>query len=170
GSDMTGLADQSAPTAAHPIAYPFRAYQGNVTFGREVWGQRVFDLNKDGLANYGMYADWLNELQVLGGVAMLNDMFNGAEAYLETWERAFGVPLAACRPSRERFTSRGPGKGLRLGAGFDKVLLAAGQPLSRPGRSFRYCAGRGQDVVVFDGRGRAVLVASPGTRSRAGGV
>src|SRR5205085_8372024 len=150
--------------------YPFRAYGGNVSFGREQWGQRVFDLNKDGLANYGMYADWLNELQILGGAAMMNDMFNGAEAYLQTWERAFGVPASACRSAGERFTSRGLGRGLRLGAGADKVLLAAGQPSSRPGRSFRYCAGRGRDVVVFDSNGRAVLIASEGTRNRAGGV
>ena len=47
------------------------------------------DLNVDGTANYGMYADWLQELQVLAGPAIMNDMFNGAEAYLEMWQRAF---------------------------------------------------------------------------------
>src|SRR5205085_1270020 len=39
GSDMNGLADQSAPTAMHPIAYPFRSLDGRVRFGRERWGQ-----------------------------------------------------------------------------------------------------------------------------------
>lgn len=171
GSDMNGLADQSAPTSLHPISYPFHAFEGNVTFGREQWGQRVFDLNTDGLANYGMYADWLNELQLLGGNAMMNDMFNGAEAYLETWERAYGVPAAACRSGRERFTSRGAGRGLQLGAGAQTLLLAAGQPTSRPGRSYRYCAaGGGQDTAVFDSHGRAALISSTARGARANGV
>ena len=88
GSDMNGLGAQGGPTSAHPISYPFTSYDGGVTFDREVWGQRTFDLNTDGTANYGMYADWLQELQVLAGPAIMNDMFNGAEAYLEMWQRA----------------------------------------------------------------------------------
>ena len=36
-----------------------------MTFTREQWGNRTFDLNTDGLANYGMYADYLQELQRL---------------------------------------------------------------------------------------------------------
>jgi hypothetical protein len=88
GSDMNGLGSQGDPTSAHPITYPFTSYDGGVTFDREVWGQRTFDLNVDGTANYGMYADWLQELQVLGGSAIMDDVMNGAEAYLQMWQRA----------------------------------------------------------------------------------
>jgi microsomal dipeptidase-like Zn-dependent dipeptidase len=88
GSDMNGLGTQGGPTSAHPISYPFTSFDGGVTFNREVWGQRTFDLNTDGTANYGMYADWLQELQVLAGPQIMNDMFNGAEAYLQMWQRA----------------------------------------------------------------------------------
>ena len=50
---------------------------------------------------------------------------------------------------------------LRLGASADMLLKQAGQPWSRSGRSFRYCVtGGGQDRVVFNSKGRAVLVAS----------
>jgi len=107
GSDMNGLGTQPGPTVSGPIKYPFKSYGSGVTFSRERWGQRVFDFNKDGLANYGMYADWLRQLQSVGGRPLMNDMFQGAEAYLDTWERAYGVPATSCRPARERFSNAG---------------------------------------------------------------
>jgi hypothetical protein len=131
GSDMNGLAQQPGPSTATPISYPFKSYDGRVTFTREQWGQRTFDLNTDGLANYGMYADWLRELQGLGGKPIMADMFQGAESYLEMWERADGVPAMSCLPSHERFTNRGLGTSLRLGAGVQGALYGAGQPLAR---------------------------------------
>jgi hypothetical protein len=170
GSDINGLAHQSEATNRHPIRYPFRSHTGQVSFGRERWGQRVFDLNVDGLSNYGMYADWLQELRILGGRQMMADMFRGAESYLQTWERAYGVPLGHCRPAGERFTHAGLGR-LGLGAGSQTLLYRAGQPSSRPGRSFRYCVrGGGRAAVVFSARGRAVLVASTARGDRAAGV
>ena len=45
GADMNGLAQESQPTSGDPIRYPFNSYDGRVTFTREQWGQRVFDLN-----------------------------------------------------------------------------------------------------------------------------
>src|SRR5205823_1013759 len=45
GADMNGLAEQSQPSSGNPISYPFRSFDGGVTFSRERWGQRVFDLN-----------------------------------------------------------------------------------------------------------------------------
>jgi len=109
GADMNGLAEQSQPTSGHPISYPFTSYDGRVRFDREQWGQRVFDLNHDGVANYGMYADWLQELQTLAGRPILNDMFHGAEAYVQMWERAYGVPAGSCRPGRGSFAAGGIG-------------------------------------------------------------
>jgi hypothetical protein len=149
GSDMNGLAAQSAPTSLHPIPYPFRSVDGRVRFGRERWGQRVFDINKDGVANYGMYADWLEELRILGGPPLMNDMMNGAEAYLETWERAYGVPSIGCRTAALR--------ALRPGASSKTVLMKAGQPSSRPAKTFRYCGGKVR--VVFNAKGRVARIA-----------
>jgi hypothetical protein len=175
GSDMNGLAEQPGPSPGTPISYPFKSYDGRVTFTREQWGQRSFDLNTDGVANYGMYADWLNDLQSVGGRPMMADMFQGAESYLEMWERADGVPAMTCRPARRRFSATGLGSSLRLGASSETALFRAGQPLSRPGRSFRYCvAGRANRratvIDVFDARGRTALIASTAPGTAAGAI
>src|SRR5205085_1060053 len=42
GSDENGLGDQPGPSAATPIKYPFKSFDGRVTFRREQWGQRTF--------------------------------------------------------------------------------------------------------------------------------
>jgi len=154
GSDENGLAEQPGPSNT-PIGYPFKSYDGRVTFSREQWGQRMFDLNTDGLANYGMYADWLHSLQLAGGAPVMNTMFHGAEAYLEMWERAEGVPPTRCLSRGDRLTPVGIGP-LRLGETTAQALYRAGQPVSRPGHSYRYCvSGRGASVLaVFNRRGR----------------
>jgi hypothetical protein len=175
GSDMNGLADQPGPSAGTPISYPFPSYDGRVMFTQEQWGDRTFNLNSDGLANYGMYADWLRDLQLVGGNQMMSDMFQGAEAYLETWERADGVPATRCLPARSRFGRAGLSRALRLGDTARAALLRAGQPVARPGRSFRYCvggaSGRGARVAsVFNAAGQVALIVSTATGSAANGV
>jgi hypothetical protein len=172
GADMNGLAEESQPTAANPIHYPFKSLDGRVTFTRETWGQRTFDLNKDGVANYGMFADWLQELQVLAGRPIVSDMFHGAEAYLQMWERASGVPASGCRPAAGRFTGTGVAR-LRLGASYQRVLYAAGQPASRLGSSYRYCVAGASGAslsTVFNRAGHATLILSAAHRYGAGGI
>ena len=133
GADMNGLAEESQPDTSNPITYPFRSFDGKVTFTREVWGQRTFDLNTNGVANYGMFPDWLQELGMIGGRPLLTDMFHGAEAYLQMWERAYAVPATGgCVPARGRLGARGLGA-LRLGIGSTALLYAAGQPAFAPG-------------------------------------
>jgi hypothetical protein len=165
GSDENGLAEQPGPSNT-PISYPFKSYDGRVTFGREQWGQRRFDLNTDGLANYGMYADWLHSLQLTGGTALMNSMFQGAEAYLEMWERAYGVPATHCLAAHDTLTRAGFGP-LRRGETWVQALYRAGQPVSRPGNTYRYCiAGRSGAPVeaVLDSRGRIAAVTVVGSR------
>jgi hypothetical protein len=153
GSDENGLAEQPGPSGK-TISYPFKSYDGRVTFTQEQWGNRKFDFNTDGLDNYGMYADWLHQLQLTGGAPVMKDMFNGAEAYLEMWERAYGVPVTHCQPADPL------GHSLRLGDTTTRALYRAGQPAARIGRSYRYCViGRGRAALVFGRRGRAVLAA-----------
>ncbi len=160
GSDENGLAEQPGPQGIQ-IHYPFSAYRGHVTFTHEQWGERKFNLNTDGIANYGLYADWLHQLQLTGGAPVMRAMFNGAEAYLEMWERAYGVPTEHCQAPNAL------GNTLRVGESFQRALYLAGQPLSRPGRSYRYCVtGGGRAALVFSRAGRAVLAVttSPHTR------
>ena len=171
GADMNGLAEESQPDTSNPITYPFKSYDGKVTFDREVWGQRTFDLNTDGVANYGMFPDWLQELQQIGGRPLLADMFHGAEAYLQMWERTYGVPdTGGCVSARGRLGARGLGA-LRLGIGSTALLYATGQPASRPGHTYRYCvpgAAKASTVAVFSPHGRVRMVASTARGVRAG--
>jgi hypothetical protein len=169
GSDMNGLGAQPGPSSPYPVTYPFKSYAGNVTFRREVWGQRTFDLNQDGLANYGLYADWLHSVQLAGGNTMMHDMFQGAESYLQMWERADGVPATSCFAAGVRFSAHRLGGRLRLGETTTQALFSSGQPATRLGRSFRYCvAGSSSRRVsaVFNRRGRLVLIASRTSRGR----
>ena len=169
GSDMNGLGAQPGPSSPDPVSYPFPSYAGHVTFGREVWGQRTFDLNSDGLANYGMYADWLRSVQLAGGNQVMHDMFQGAESYLEMWERAVGVPSARCLAAGARLGARGFGRRLRLGETTTQALFSSGQPVTRVGRSFRYCvtgSASRRAGAVFNARGRLVLIAVRTARGR----
>jgi hypothetical protein len=62
-----------------------------VTFEREQWGNRTFDINVDGVSNYGLRADWIEAQRVKDGEAAMKTFFDtrGAEAYLTMWERAW---------------------------------------------------------------------------------
>ncbi|MFD6450245.1 peptidase, partial [Nocardia sp. NPDC060220] len=86
GSDMNGIAGQGGPLGPGTIRYPFVSHDGAVTFDRERWGERTFDINTDGTATYGTYADWLEAVRVLGGPEIMADVFRGAEVYLRLWE------------------------------------------------------------------------------------
>ncbi len=132
----------------------------------------MFDINKDGVANYGMYPDWLQELQTLGGRPILTDMFHGAEAYLEMWERAYGVRATSCRPASGRIGARGVG-GVGLGQTFESVLYAAGQPASRIGSAYQYCvtsSKHGRVAAVFGPHAKVAAVFSTAPRYRVGSV
>ena len=63
GADLGGLSHQ--PDAEHgdgKLTYPFKSIDGKVTFERQKTGERTFDYTKDGVAHYGLYADWFADL------------------------------------------------------------------------------------------------------------
>ena len=135
---------------------------GGVTVGQEVSGKRVYDINKDGVAHYGLYPDWIQDLRMLAGDDIVKDMERGPEAYLQMWERAVGVSNDACRDPRA-LKSASVIRDLPKGASAAKVLRTAGQPHSRLDDTFSYCArsasGRTTTVeVVFDGSGHVARV------------
>ncbi|HEX6458824.1 MAG TPA: hypothetical protein VF032_07900 [Thermoleophilaceae bacterium] len=91
GTDTGGFASLPGPradAAQHPLSYPFKSYDGRVTFQREHTGTRTFDLNTDGVAHYGLMADLVADMQQTGGRRALPTLFRSAEAYLRTWQRA----------------------------------------------------------------------------------
>lgn len=152
-----------------PVAYPFQSLDGTVTFDRQVSGQRIWDVNLDGVAHYGLYPDWMEQLRLLAGQPIADDLMSGAEAYLQTWERAAGVPAPTCLSSPQQLSGTGFGA-LHLGRGTKETLLAAGQPTARMGHSFSWCnstarapaAERAEVAVVFDQAGRIELIVSTG--------
>ncbi|MFI5845091.1 hypothetical protein ACIA8K_35850 [Catenuloplanes sp. NPDC051500] len=93
GSDVNGLGPQAPPQLnppAGPQTYPFTAPNGT-TVDRQVFGTRTFDLNTDGVAQYGLYADWVTDLiRQAGpdGALLKNQLMNGAEVYTAMWEAA----------------------------------------------------------------------------------
>ena len=104
GADLGGLSHQpDSPTRDGAISYPFKSYDGKVTFERQRTGERTFDYTKEGVAHYGLYADWFEDLRRIGGQQMADDMCAGAEAYLQMWERAERRPqTSAASPARRR--------------------------------------------------------------------
>ena len=88
GTDTGGFAALPGPQKAK-LAYPFAALYGNVRLARERSGTRTFDLNKDGVAHYGLMADLLADVTgAKHGARAKALLLHSAEAYLETWERA----------------------------------------------------------------------------------
>jgi microsomal dipeptidase-like Zn-dependent dipeptidase len=91
GTDTGGFSSLPGPrpdAARKPLRYPFTSYDGRVSFTRERTGTRTFDLNSDGVAQYGLFADLVADMQQNGGRRALAPFFRSAEAYLRTWQRA----------------------------------------------------------------------------------
>jgi hypothetical protein len=151
GADINGLGAQGNPradAAKNPVTYPFTTL-GGVEVDQQVSGQRVYDINKDGVAHYGLYPDWIQDLKVQAGPDIVEDMARGPEAYLQMWERAYGVRSNACtnpesKLSPAAFTSR-----VRRGMSSWQTLEAVGQPDRRLGTTFSYCSTAGKVTVHF---------------------
>lgn len=91
GSDINGLHAQPVPrpdAAANPVQYPFQSFDGGSTIDRQRSGTRTYDVNVHGVDHYGLYPDWIEDLRQVGGDQIVDDLANGAEAYLQLWERA----------------------------------------------------------------------------------
>jgi hypothetical protein len=173
GADLGGLAAQPAAPAKRKLRYPFKSLDGRVTFTRQRTGRRTFDYAKEGVAHYGLYADWFADLRRRAGKRFARDMRNGAEAYLQMWERAVGVPAGRCRATRGRLTADGL-PGIRLGMTWEKLLRSAGQPQQRR-RTWSWCVkglrnSRSADVAELNQAGRVQFVGSTARGRSAGGI
>ncbi|MFI8292307.1 discoidin domain-containing protein [Streptomyces sp. NPDC085614] len=106
GTDMNGVGGWPGPRGAdtpNPVRYPFRSTDGGSVIDRQTTGQRTWDLNTDGASHYGLVPDWIEDVRLVGGQGVVDDMFRGAESYLDTWgaseEHRAGVNLAAHAPA-----------------------------------------------------------------------
>ena len=92
GTDTGGFNSLPGPSpdaGSNPLKYPFHSYAGGVKFKPEQTGQRTFNINNDGVAQYGLFADLLAEVQrAKHGKRALPALFRSAQAYLDTWRAA----------------------------------------------------------------------------------
>lgn len=149
GADINGLGAQGNPRGAdvaNPVTYPFTGL-GGVRIGKQQAGQRTWDINVDGVAQYGLYPDWVEDLRRVAdaqhagdGAKIVDDMARGAEAYLQMWERAYGVKPDSCRNAALRKSVSAVRSLVTTGMGTQAVLRAVGQPYQRLGSSYSFCA------------------------------
>jgi hypothetical protein len=175
GDDMNGFASQGGPrNGPNPVRYPFKSFDGGVTFERQRSGERTFDINTDGVAHYGLFPDWVEDLRMQGGKKIVRDLSRGSEAYLQMWERAMGVPPERCMKAKGKVKSSGLGR-LRLGDSAKRALKRSGQPDRRIGRTYSYCVAgkankRANTTAVFTKKGKLTAVVTDARGYKAGGV
>jgi hypothetical protein len=168
GADMNGLGAQGNPRgadAANPVTYPFTGL-GGVRIEKQHAGQRVYDINVDGVAQYGLYPDWIEDLRLVAGpdgAAITEDMTRGAEAYLQMWERATGIAADSCRNPEQRKSVSHVKSLVKPGMGVRQVMKAVGQPYTRLGARSTFCARTSKDpsvrmVVRYDEHGHVVAL------------
>jgi len=123
GTDFNGVGDHPAPRgadAANKVTYPFKSVDGGSVIDKLTTGQRTFDFNTDGGAHVGMIPDWIEDIRHVGGQDVVNDLFRGAESYLDTWgateqhqasvNLAKGQTATASSSESNPFTSYQPGR------------------------------------------------------------
>jgi microsomal dipeptidase-like Zn-dependent dipeptidase len=101
-TDVNGFATEPSPrfgekacsgngeqeNEAPKVSYPFAPYAGTGIIDQLRTGNRVFDINYDGLANYGLLPDFIQEVRNVGLTDDdLKPLFNSAEAYIRMWEK-----------------------------------------------------------------------------------
>ena len=171
GADTNGLGGQP-PARKDPqrsLQYTpegFEAPIGGVRLAQHRSGLRTFDITKEGVSMYGLFADWFQEVALAadelapeqgGGRQIIDDMLDGAETYLQLWERA-AYGGGSCVKDGSYFQQED--LHALIGQNYEGFLRAIGQPVSREGSAYVYCV-EGADgepepaEVVFDEDGNA---------------
>ncbi len=134
GTDMNGVGGWPAPRGAdsgNPVRYPFRSADGGSVIDRQTTGERTWDLNTDGAAHHGLVPDWIEDIRLVGGRDVVDDLFRGAESYLDTWgaseRHRAAVNLAAGRRPRPVPRSGTRSRATRPGAPSTATAAPAGR-------------------------------------------
>ena len=91
GTDIQGMTGQTNARPEFPVDYPFTSYDGLVTFTPPKTGARAFDFMREGVAHYGLLAEWVEQIRQYDERDpddIMRIFMNSAEAYIEMWERA----------------------------------------------------------------------------------
>jgi hypothetical protein len=155
GADTNGFGSQGGPRgvdAQNAVTYPFTGF-GGVTVKQQVSGTKAYDINTSGVAHYGLYPDWIEDLRRIAGQDIIDDMVRGPEAYLQMWERSIGIGGDACRADVEDITDALAAE-LSTGMSLEEVYRTLGQPNSRTGLDHGFCMSGGRTLTVhFDPAG-----------------
>ena len=128
GADINGLGAQGDPRGAdvaNPVTYPFTGL-GGVTVDQQHAGERVYDINVDGVAQYGLYPDWIEDLGMVADAQQRR-----RQRSRTTWPAA---PRPTCRCGSGRYgieadSCRNPG--LRKTVATVERLIQPGSPPRR---------------------------------------
>ena len=101
------------------------------------------------MAHYGLYPDWIQDLKMLAGDDIVKDMSRGPEAYLQMWERAYGIKPNACTTPSSKLSPTVIKSRVKAGMTSWQTLKAIGQPDRRLGNTFSYCSVGGTTTVTF---------------------
>jgi hypothetical protein len=166
GADINGFSTQGGPRHApvgKALSYPFTG-MGGTRIDKARTGSRVWDFNAEGLSHYGQYPDWVEDIKVQAGLQskatrdqFTTDIENGAEAYLQMWERALGVRGNSCRADIADLTS-GDLKRVKTGMSAAQVISTLGQPNTRVGTAFTYCGQHRTITITFTKAGAVTKV------------
>jgi hypothetical protein len=161
GADINGFSTQGGPRNApkgKALSYPFTGL-GGTRIDKARTGTRVWDFNAEGLSHYGQYPDWVEDIKVQAGLKgkavrdqFTKDIENGAEAYLQMWERASGIRGDSCRKDVADLRPADL-KRVKKGMTPQQVLATLGQPNTRVGNAYTYCGTAGRVTIRFTAAG-----------------
>ena len=95
------------------------------------------------------------------GNDIVKDMSRGPEAYLQMWERAYGIKPNACTDMSLRLSLASIRSKVKAGMTSWATMKAIGQPSRRLNRTFSYCSRAGAVHVQFSAAGRVARVVQP---------
>jgi microsomal dipeptidase-like Zn-dependent dipeptidase len=74
---------------SNPVDYPFKSYDGNVTFEQPHLGNRQVDFNTEGMIHIGLLPELIEDARRDGVTdKQLEPLFRSAEAFVRLWERS----------------------------------------------------------------------------------
>lgn len=96
--DLNGFAGSRGPRfgpdgcdtpQVNPVTYPFKSFDGGVTFTRPTLGERVVDFNTEGMLHIGLLPELIEDVRRDGTTdKALEPLFKTAESLLRVWEAA----------------------------------------------------------------------------------
>jgi hypothetical protein len=129
GPARTGLAGRLLPPglrfrpgAPNAVSYPLRTFDGGSVVERQVAGTRTFDINTDGLAEYGLLPDYVEQIRrTPDDQAVVDDLaLTGTSAVAIRWTLAGSAHITAGRDDHAVQTLAGRTYALRFG---DQITL-----------------------------------------------